>query len=204
MNKATAAFYRTNGRPTLAGDHSQNEVHLSDAESFFWVIFFHRVATGGTANIASLRVNFDVDEESTALGNEYVNFSEGKGTWTTTTDGATVSKPDPATDLASVGDVVMRVVYGETAGLYDTSDGDKLNHINCICRTLGSDICKASNAVTFPLNYVQNMKRIGRARGDTGGVANDADSPYTLIDERLLTETCVLQADGTFYTESAL
>lgn len=203
MRTSTSAIIRANGRPTLAGDHFQNEIDLDGSSSFFWVIVFHRVATGGTATIATCITNFTSAEEASTT-DLVVNWKDqtGSAIQFQTTDGSDPSVPVPASDLANVGDIALRVVYGDTAAVHPFSDYPR--YLNCTCRTVGNDICKASAGLLWPKNYIQNMKYIGRARTDTGGIANDDDSPYTQIDERLKPEVCVLQSDGTYYAESSL
>lgn len=198
MRASTEVIVRSNARPTQAGDAQQNEVDLGDQRAFVWVYLVSRIAAGGSPSINSLNFQLTYNEETSVA--EQIRFGNQDGFVTTTTDGNTITKP-PLTDIANVGDTVLRVVYGETARM--KIDADNPRYIQTNSRTLGTEIAKASCCLLFPYEYLQNMNYIGRARTDTH-VANDDESPYSQpFDERLKPEVCVLRPDGTYYAESA-
>ncbi len=180
-------------------------------DSFFWVSIMHRHATTGTPTITRWFLDWTDEEEGGGEQCE-VNFkSTGTSFVNTTTDGTTMTVPTVAGDLSSEGDTVMRVVYGETRGLFTqaTATDKQPRYLQTQVYPGGTgananQITACSCCLMFPKEFIQNMKYIGRARTDDRGVAGDGDSPYTQIDERLFPEVCVLQADGTYYDASAL
>ena len=179
-------------------------------DSFFWVSIMHRHSTSGTPIIQRWFVDWTDEEEGGGEQCE-VNFKTGAGIVTTTTDGTTMTVPTVAGDLSSEGDTVMRVVYGETRGLFTqaTATDKQPRYMQTQVYPGGTgananQITACTCCLMFPKDYIQNMKYIGRARTDNR-VAGDADAPYAQpVDERLNPEVCVLQADGTYYDASAL
>jgi len=205
MNVATGTIFRVNGAAQdSTANFSQNEVDLQEAQSFFWVMGWCRVATG-TQSIVTLNVQFTLSEENTLGGAEItkdVNFGSPSGSLVTlTTDGGTITMPQDA-DVDDVGDFVHRVVYGETKNLAFGPSGGSGRYINCTSRggATADKIYRWSAALMWPKNFIQNMKYISRGRTD-GYVGGD-DVTFEQADERLNAQVSVLQADGNFYQES--
>lgn len=205
MRTATECIVRDSADPQSAADLGENEIDLDGMTSFFWVWCAKRVASGTPASVATLRLNISEEEEGGG-GSVTVNFDDPTNESVpsfvqTSVDGDALTVPDPATDMPNVGDISLRVVYGDVAE-FDTS-AENPRYLNTTNRVVGGRIVRCVAGLLFPQNWVQNMKYLGRARTDTGGIANDPDSPYTQTDERLFPEVCLLQADGTFYDASA-